>query len=99
MSKPIYPKGIVCFAPKQGAPDFVLADVVISIDQLNDWISENRNLLTTYQDQPQLKLQLLKGDKGPYLKVNNYQKDSTPVPYSERIIDRTEKNDTDDLPF
>ena len=72
----IYPKGIIAFKPNQNAPTFVKASVVISPNQLMDWLKENESLLTEYKGEPQIRLQLLENDKGLYFTVDTYKKET-----------------------
>lgn len=81
----IYPEGVRAFSPKQGAPDFVVGDLVIEPRTLTDWIKNNAELLTDYKGVKQLRLQILNGNKGLYLKVNDYKPG--------------EKKESSDLPF
>lgn len=85
MTDKIFPKGIRTFAPKQGAPDFVLGDVVITLNELVKFCKENEGLLSEYNGEKQLKLQITKSQKGTIVfAVNTYKKGS---------------NNNDDLPF
>lgn len=75
MSEKIYPKGIRVFPKHEKAPDFVLGTVIITPNELFTWLKENQNLLSEYEGNKQLKLQLLKGDKGIYMQVDTYKKE------------------------
>ena len=78
MSK-VYPKGIIVFNPNEKAPSFVKGTIVISPNQLTEWLEQNPDHVTDYKGEPQLKLQLLEGDKGLYVIVDTYKsKDKTP---------------------
>jgi hypothetical protein len=68
-----YPKGIRVFNPKAGAKPFVKGSIVITPNELLDFCQANKDLLSEYKDQPQLKLDLLEGDNGLYLTVNTYK--------------------------
>lgn len=71
--KAIYPQGVRVFAKRDGAPDFVLCEIVISPRQLVDWLKgEGKDLLTDYKGEKQLKLTVKDGNKGPYAQVNTY---------------------------
>ena len=87
----VFPKGIVCFDKHQSAPDFVIGTVIISPRELVDWLKENEKLLTDYKGAKQLKLQMLKGSKGPYMVVDTYQK--------AEQVQSTNAKVSDDLPF
>lgn len=91
MSEKIYPEGLRFFNKKDSQPDFVIGSLIITPRQLTDWIKANPSLLTEYNEQKQLKLQILKGDKGMYSVVDTYK---------PKTDNKTEsKNDNDDLPF
>lgn len=87
MSDKIYPKGIAVFSPRQGAPDFVKGDIIITPNDLIQWLKENPNVLKDYNGKKQLRLSLKDGSKGLYAEVNTYEK-----------TEKTEKSETD-LPF
>ena len=74
MADKIFPKGIIAFAPNSNAPDWVLGDVVINLDEFAQWVKDNPDLLTNYKNQRQLKLSLTKGKENrPSLSVNTYK--------------------------
>lgn len=70
----VYPKGIRVFNPRQGAPTFVKGTLVITLEELQNWASQNPDYLSDYQNQAQLKLNILEGDNGLYLTVDTYKK-------------------------
>jgi hypothetical protein len=70
----VYPKGISVFNPRQGAPTFVKGTAVITLEELNDWASQNAQYLSDYKGQAQLKLNILEGDNGLYITVDTYKK-------------------------
>ena len=72
----VYAKGIMVFKPNVNAPNFVKGTVVISVNELNEWLRANENLLTEYNGKKQLKLQLLENDKGLYFTVDTYKKEA-----------------------
>ncbi len=73
MSETIYPEGIRVFAPHENAPDFVKASVIISINELVKFCKDNDHLLSEYNGNKQLKIQLLDGRKGQYFSVDTYR--------------------------
>lgn len=76
MSEKIYPQGITCFAPKSGAPDFVLGSGVFTIDDLIEWFNNNRHLETQYNGKRQIRFNLIKNRDGrPSLSVDTWKKD------------------------
>ena len=76
MAEKLYPKGVRCFAPRSGAPDWVLGQILITPHELLEWIAANQQYMGEYQGNPQLKLDLLKGKDGPYIAVNTYKKEA-----------------------
>ena len=92
--KKIYPKGIRTFAPREGAPDFVLGTMIITLNDFITFAKENPDLLTEYEGNKQLKCQMLAGDNGPYLTVDTWKPDS------KKKAKATEPEPQDDvLPF
>lgn len=73
MSEKIYPKGIRVFKPREGAPDWVLGQVIVTPVELVEWVQENLQHTSEYQGKKQIKLDLLKGKDGPYVAVNTYK--------------------------
>lgn len=76
----IYPSGIRVFSPRQGSPDFVRGSIVITPNALYKWLKENPTLLSEYNGEKQISLDLLDGNKGLYVAVNTYQKDNQQGP-------------------
>lgn len=69
-----YPKGIRVFNPHAGSKAFVKGSIVIAPNELLDFCENNKELLSEYKGEPQLKLNLLEGDNGLYLTVDTYKK-------------------------
>jgi hypothetical protein len=84
MADKIYPEGIRAFSKHDKAPDFVKGTIVITPNDLFAWLKKNENLLTEYEGKKQIKLQILEGQKGLYLQVDTYKKDSVPG-YSDSL--------------
>ena len=80
MAEPkIYPKGIVSFAKNEKAPDFVLGKVIINIVEFFNWVKDNKELLTKYEGEDQLKLDLTTSKDGrPSFAVDTWKKDDLP---------------------
>jgi hypothetical protein len=72
--KKVYPKGIRVFEPRAGAPDFVKGSVLVTPDELVKFCNDNPDLMTEYNGQKQLRLDLLDGKDGLYVAVNTYKK-------------------------
>jgi len=89
MSK-VYPKGLRFFPAREGAPSFVKGTLIVTPRELTEWLKSEPQHLTDYNDQKQLKLQLLEGDKGLYATVDTYK------PKQEKA---QKSNDPDGLPF
>ncbi len=76
MAEKIYPKGLRTFPKHEKQPDFVLGALIIDPNEFFEWMQENKHLLTEYKEKKQLKLQILKGDKGISFVVDNYKAES-----------------------
>lgn len=70
----IYPKGIRVFKPNAGAPEWVLGTLLLTPHELLAWIEQNKQYMSEYQGNPQLRCQLLKGKDVPYITVDTYKK-------------------------
>lgn len=71
----VFPEGIIVFKPREGAPDFILCDIIITPDTLATWLNNNQEQLSETKYGEQLKLQLKESKSGSYyLSVNNYGK-------------------------
>ena len=87
-------KGIRLFAPKASQPDFVLASGVITLNELFTFAKENPELITEYNGEKQLKLQLLKSKDGkPYIVVDTWK------PQQQQPEAETKIEDAIGLPF
>ncbi len=100
----VFAKGIMCFDKHASAPDFVVGTVVITPRELVEWIKENPNYLTDYKGAKQLKFQILKGSKGPYMVVDTYvkgetQKSPEPMSMQNDYQKPANNSDKDELPF
>ena len=54
--------GILLFNPNEKAPDFVKGSLVITPNKLIAWLKDNKQYLTEYNGNKQLKLQILEGN-------------------------------------
>lgn len=90
--KRIYPKGIIAFAPRDKAPSFVKGSIVITVDQLTEWIEENKQYQSDYKGYKQIRLDISEFDGKLSLSVNTFGLD---------LPNQTEQpaEPTDDLPF
>ena len=100
MAEKIFPEGIRAFKKNDKAPDYVLASVVISINELNNWLrGDGGQHLTQYNKQEQLKLQLLNSKDGkPYFTVDTFKPNKEQQAQSS-IDELTPEQPSDDLPF
>ena len=103
MSDTIIVKGLKTFKPHEKAPDFVKGTLMITPNQLVQFIKENEQYLTEYKGEKQLKCQILEGDYGLYFTVDTYKPESKPKEDFE-IPDKSpapqDNTDEDDgLPF
>ena len=79
----IYPKGIRLFPKHANAPTFVKGSIVLTPNELFAWLKENKQHLTEYNGQKQLKLQLLENEKGLYVTVDTWKKTAPVSPKQE----------------
>lgn len=87
----IYPNGLVIFAPREGAPDFVKGSMIITPKKFLEWAKTMVEHFTEYDGDKQLRFDLLDGNKGLYAVLNTYK----PNPAKSVVTESTE----DDLPF
>lgn len=59
-----FPKGVRVFAPRQNAPSFVKGQIIISPNELFEWLKANPDVMTEYQGNKQLKLSILERKDG-----------------------------------
>lgn len=75
-TKTIFAEGISVFNPHEKAPEFVIANVKININKLNDWCVANEDKLTDYKGDAQLNLVIKEGKDGKkYASVDTYGTD------------------------
>jgi hypothetical protein len=89
--------GVRLFAKHLNAPDFVIADMVLTLDDLYIWAKNNPTSTTEYNGKKQVKLQILRSKDGaPYAKLNTYKPNAaTPVAAPQSPINTKDS----DLPF
>jgi hypothetical protein len=91
----ILPEGIRFFPKHEKAPDFVLGTMIITPNALYAWLKANPSLLTEYNGEKQIKLQLLNSKAGKlYAAVDTYKAE----PKSNYSVPASEER-SDDLPF
>jgi len=70
----IYPKGFVCFAKNEKAPDFVKGTIIITLEDFKEWVNgDGKQYLTDYKGKKQLKLQLTEWEGRPSLSVDTFK--------------------------
>ena len=102
MADQILPKGIRFFNKHQNAPDFVIGTAVITLNDLVTFCKENESLLSEYNGQKQIRLQVLKSKDGNlYCAVDTYKNTQAapPAPASQQGFPVEELPDNSDLPF
>lgn len=71
----VLPKGIRFFDKHANAPDFVIASLVITPNELFQFLKDNPTLLTEYNGAKQIRLQVLRSQQGTiYSTVDTYKK-------------------------
>jgi hypothetical protein len=67
----IFAEGISVFQPRETAPDFVLGEVVVDVNQFVNWVKQNQTYLG---NDKKLRLNLKRSQNGkPYMDVNTYK--------------------------
>ncbi len=104
----VLPEGIRMFPKHQNAPEFVKGAMVITLNKLVEFCKSRPDLLTEYNGEKQLKLQLLESKDGkPYLSVDTFKPGETPrasAPASgsgkkPSLVDEINGPDDSGLPF
>jgi hypothetical protein len=102
MEEKIYIKGINTFEKNAKAPDFVLGNGVITIDDFKEFINSNQQHLTEYQGKKQLRFQITMGkDNKVKFTVDTYKPTAKTEPTAQQNVneDMGTKLPTDGLPF
>jgi hypothetical protein len=93
-------KGIRLFQPKPSQPEFVLASGVITLNELVTFAKENPQLLSEYNGEKQLRIQLLKSKDGkPYMTVDTWKPSDTTAPAFAAPTTVATQEELSDLPF
>lgn len=95
------PKGIRFFDKHANSPDFVIGTLVLTLDDIKEMFTENKEFVTEYNGKAQLRLQQLKSKDGKiYLAIDTYKKDgeqkSKPA---AKTANEPIGYDSNDLPF
>lgn len=102
MADQILPKGIRLFNKKDSQPDFVIGAAVITIDDLVAFTIDNPQLLSEYNGQKQLRLQILKSKEGNlYASVDTWKPTGNTQLAANSAMNQPapELPDLDGLPF
>lgn len=97
MADNILLKGIRLFKKKDNQPEFVIAGGAITLNELVQFAKDNPNLVTEYNGQKQIKIQVLRSKDGnPYIAVDTFvpsQQSAAPP------VDTKPAEDISELPF
>ena len=94
MSDTIYIEGIRIFPPREGAPEFVKGNVIVTPNELIKFLKEQEEHASEYNGEKQFRMQLLEGRSGLYLSLDTFK------PQKQTQQQETpEQNEEDDLPF
>lgn len=81
MADKIYAKGLKFFKKRDTAPEWVLGTIVVTEAQVAEMFAEQKEHITDYQGQKQLRLQLLKSqDGGMYATIDTWKPNQTAAP-------------------
>lgn len=69
----VYPKGLAFFKPREGAPDFVIGELIITPKEFLEWLNQNKEFLTTSEKYGQ-QMKFTLTDKG--IQVNTWKPSS-----------------------
>lgn len=74
MADQILPKGLRFFNKKDSQPDFVIGSLVITLNELVQFAKDNPTLLSEYNGEKQLRLQVAKSKEGKlYASVDTWK--------------------------
>lgn len=90
--KKIYPKGMMTFTAREGAPDFVKGQLVVTMRDFIEWSKTVQEHYREYNGKKQLRFNILDGEKGLYVQLDTWKPDE-----SKKKEPVSESND--DLPF
>lgn len=83
-----YIKGIRLFKPREGAPDFIIGQGVITPSELSECLKEYDEFKSEYNGKTQFRISLLNGDNGPYIQLDTW-----------KPTEKTNQEESDPLPF
>ena len=91
----IYPKGIRTFAPNGNAPEFILGSMVITPNELFEWLKTQKEYSSEYNGNIQFRFTILEGKedenglKSPYIVLDTFK------PTTKKDV----QDNVQDLPF
>ena len=86
----IYPKGLITFPPREGAPEFVKGKMIITLNDFVGWAKTQSEYYKDYNGQKQLAFDIKVGDKGLYFQLDTYKGGET----KKEVV-----KEDNDLPF
>ena len=101
MADKVFPKGVFAFPPRQGAPDFVVGSLVVTLEDFKAFVNgDGKQYLSDYNGKKQLRLQLTKTRDGKLsVSVDTYKKDEQ-APANKHVQNNAADDDnSDSLPF
>ena len=99
MAETIYPQGLKAFEPRKGAPEYVKADIVITVDEFIQWLKNNDKLFSEYKGNAQLRCQMKEGKSGLYISVDTWKPQEAKQEAQKPVEKADAKPVDDDLPF
>lgn len=91
MTEKKYADGVRFFERKDNQPDFVLGALVITPEDLMQWIKSNPDLTSNYKGKDQVKFQVKRSKDGKvYIELDTYK------PGQAKAVNQQE---SEDLPF
>lgn len=103
-----FAEGVSVYAPREGAPEFIIADLSIDIVKLREWANANQDLLVDGKDNKVLRMQIKRSKNGKlYADVNNFKPAPKEEPRNnlrkdqrvEKLAESLSLEPDDDLPF
>lgn len=81
--------GVRIFDKHPNAPDFVICSLVLTPDDIAEWVSNNPDFVSEYKGKTQVRLQIKRSKDGKvYAEIDSYKKS-----------EKTFTEPKDDLPF
>ena len=89
--------GVRMFDRRENQPDFVLGSLVITPDDIMDWVKQNPDKVSEYNGKRQVKFQVKRSREGKvYIELDTY---GTPGHEKKPSAAKTSNNGIDDLGF